>query len=456
MERYLIMNMPILASANPLVGHEYERLEDVLRPGQLPKKDTLDQGVSNYVAGALRSLAPDITDSLPSDGTDLEVDHAVYLLERFRDAVSIDVDSNKPSLSAGDVSFQFSCLVYYFLGVRAKTLGAWQQERVLDICQIAETRPLPVKRWTEFVRTNIYDAERVRTVMASCIYSKTLLRSRLTTAVTAVSWNFQLSNRTYILAIGSSGTVRDALVGISKLTKIKVYSTCPTPGVPFNGTDLGFEVTEITDDEILREESSLPKFDLVVMGCGVIGKTEANEIEVVSWARAVNVAKKIRSDTVQLLVIAGLYKIWPQHFYERNKDSALDLREQSGSFHAILTDKDIDWLITEYKPFKLPEIPSWIRFLFDARSVDVTTSFSLCEDDAFFQKIVQSEEVYKIDRRLATVKSLLNFERIALGQVDRTSGPLIGYEAMRAARRMAVEGNKGMVGRIVRARHRAS
>jgi hypothetical protein len=397
----------IFASADEKVVAQYALLERALRPG-LASEHNIDDKARDYALHVLSQLASGVP--LPSDGSEIDEERAHDLLERFLEAVTVDHGSRKNlrTLSAGDVAFNFSCLVYYALGQSTRMPTRLQRDILLEACDIAETRPLPVIRWTEFVRSNVSDAARVRTVMRSCIYSKTLLSLRLSSVVADLSEHLALPQTVRILAIGSSGTVRDALQGLKRVRNVDVFSTHPTQGIALDPKDLGFDVVPIEDSDAVAGHV---KFDLVVIGCAVIGKTNENEIEVVNWARDISVAKRIRKQQVPVIIIGGLYKIWPQSFYQSHKDFAVDMRkEASAGADAILTKDDIDWLITEHEAvsFREPARPRWVQFLLEAQSLDVTASLSLCADPkkkAFIQSILENKNLQEIDSALGQLST---------------------------------------------------
>ncbi|MGA2124779.1 MAG: hypothetical protein ABSG76_01375 [Xanthobacteraceae bacterium] len=368
-------NVPF-ASADLRVSACYDLLGRALRPGLigLPSPHAVDEYARQYVKSHLRVV-------LPRRGSEITEECAETLLESFLKAISLDDRKNRKLLSAGGVSFTFSCLVYGIVG-DATVLTGLQQHLLLEICAIAaEHRPLPVLRWTDFVRSNLGDLDRIRTIMRSCIYSKMLLSERLADAVESLTKQLGLPDVVRVLAIGSSGTVRDALIGlhqVNRFREIEVFLTRPTFGIPFDEGS-GFEVEIVPEADVISGAAG--KFHLIVMGCGVIGKTETNRIEVVNWSQDISLAKRMRERGVPLIVVGGLYKIWPQSFYQERKASAVRMLSHSpAESDAILTERDIDWLVTEHEPVNLREgqRPYWLEFLFGTRSLDVHAMLALC------------------------------------------------------------------------------
>ncbi len=354
--------------------------------------------------------------SWAQDESEITEEDARLLCERFRNAVSLDVQENKSILTAGGVSFYFSSLVYYVLGRSERDPTPLQIKTLLDICDIADTRPLPVMRWTEFVRSNVSDAARIRTVMRSCIYSKTRQEERFARVVASLKQHILKGKENIrILAIGSSGTVVDALKGLRKLAQregvqIDVSLTLPTPGIVLNRSDLGFDFVRV-DEKDLPTDAAKVRFDLVIMGCGVIGKTTDNEIEIVNRGRDIDIANRMRQLGALLIIVGGLYKIWPQSFYKSHKEIAVNITKQTMAgleATSILSECDIDWLVTEHEAvcFREPGRPSWLEFLFGAHSLDVTTSLSLFanekseSEEAFIQTILRNEIIRDIDKTL--------------------------------------------------------
>jgi hypothetical protein len=400
--------MGVFVSANWQVAAQYDRLQSALGT-RLPPEHKMDEAVHSYVWDELSKLAPGVP--LGPDGSEITEEVARLLCERFRSVVSLDVRENKSILTAGGVSFYFSCLVYYILG---RSIGAptpLQIQALLNVCDIADTRPLPVKRWTEFVRSNVKDVARIRTVMRSCIYSKTLQSTRLTRVVASLTRHLFEGN-IRVLAIGSSGTVMDALKGLKKESKLEVFLTRPTPGVKRDTHDLGFDFVYI-DEKDLPTDANEMHFDLIVMGCGVIGKTPDNEIEIVNWARDIDIATRIRKLGALLVIVGGLYKIWPQSFYRSHKEIAINKKKETlAGFEAILLQRDMDWLVTEHEAVSFRgDRPSWVEFLFGAHSLDVTASLSLFANEksenegAFIQSILQNENIRDIDKNLGLLSS---------------------------------------------------
>lgn len=411
--------MSVFASADRKVGAQYHLLEQALR-GRLPPEGEIDSKVRAFVFDELKELAPagSALRSISDVDPDISEEKARELIDCFRDAASLEVRPHKRILSAGGVSFTFSGVVYLILQSRKIPVSV-RRAMVLEVCDIAETRPLPVMRWTEFVRASIGDETRVCTVMRSCIYSKTLLDSRLKKVVGTLSAHLNLpaDRPARILAIGSSGTVMDALAGLSQKTKIAVSSTLPTPGITFN-RDANFELNDVDHDDLLAGRVPI-NFDLIVMGCGVVGKTADNKIEIVNWARDIALATHVRQSGVPLVVIGGLYKIWPQEFYALNKSFAVDRRRgAAASADAVLTESDIDWLVTERQVanFSHPTGPSWVDLLFASRSLDVAAGLSLCVDDVgpngSVPAFLQSQKIRDIDNALGLLGSGMGPRRV--------------------------------------------
>jgi len=403
----------IFISANRLVNAQYFRLESAFG-NRLPQEGEMNRKVGEQVRIELSKHFR--RGSWAQDESEITEEDARLLCERFRNAVSLDVQENKSILTAGGVSFYFSSLVYYVLGRSERDPTPLQIKTLLDICDIADTRPLPVMRWTEFVRSNVSDAARIRTVMRSCIYSKTRQEERFARVVASLKQHILKGKENIrILAIGSSGTVVDALKGLRKLAQregvqIDVSLTLPTPGIVLNRSDLGFDFVRV-DEKDLPTDAAKVRFDLVIMGCGVIGKTTDNEIEIVNRGRDIDIANRMRQLGALLIIVGGLYKIWPQSFYKSHKEIAVNITKQTMAgleATSILSECDIDWLVTEHEAvcFREPGRPSWLEFLFGAHSLDVTTSLSLFanekseSEEAFIQTILRNEIIRDIDKTL--------------------------------------------------------
>jgi len=393
------MNIGVFTSSFADVQAEYNRLNDELAPA-LEQLEDIDDIARDFSSKVLGKLAPSIT--LPSNAAELDADTASLLLERFAAAIARPLLApQRQLLSAGDAAFNFSCLVYYALSSRELT--PFLRDLVLDTCDVADNRPLPVMRWTSFVRSNIADQLRVRTVMRSCIFSKTLLEPRLSLSIAQLSVALPLKDELHVLAIGTSKTVISGLAGFAKTPNKKVLITSATPSLAPALREAGLSYQIVADDK-LWQPNGKPPFDFAVIGCAVVGRTAESEVEVVNWSGDVALAKQARANGVPLIVMSGLYKFWPQRFYEANRDTAVNIQDSASTKNLFLTQRDIDWLVTEYEAvnFRDPQRPQWMRFLFEARSLDVTSGLSLCSNRAnIIRQILDKENIYKIDNLLS-------------------------------------------------------
>ena len=271
-----------------------------------------------------QELAPGV--ELPDDARHIDKRSVEGLLECFSEGVNLDgagTSAGKQVLPAGDVAFTFSCLALYAVGITASTLSGLQHKLLLRACDVADRRPLPVMRWTHFVRSNLTDVARVRTVMRACVYSKTVLNTRISNAFAELSNHLCLSEKTRILAIGSSGTVCFALEGLTRnCPGLTIYPTHLSQGhtSPYDELHANIEPVGDADAGAIARAHDV---DLVVLGCGVIGKTSEHEFEVVNWAREIDLAKEANKHGIKVVVIGALHKIWPQSFYEPRKNFVL-------------------------------------------------------------------------------------------------------------------------------------
>src|SRR5205807_3503378 len=169
----------------------------------------------------------------------------------------------------------------------------------------------------------------VRTVMRACIYSKTLLHTRISKAFIDLSENLSLPEQARIIVVGSSGTVHYALETlISTHRDVTILPTRPTPEHMSSYKKLGAKI-ESVDAAAASAALNARNVHLVIIGCAVIGKTSRTGIEVVNWARDIALAKEAHRQGLTVVVVGALYKIWPQSFYEANKGAALSAQEGS-------------------------------------------------------------------------------------------------------------------------------
>jgi translation initiation factor 2B subunit (eIF-2B alpha/beta/delta family) len=395
----------ILASTNRSVMAQYQRLESAVQPNLISEPQTIEDEAHKYVRGQLKRVAPEVT--LPDQVSDLDQKAADALLEQFSNRVSpnsAESSANNQLFHPGDVAFALSCLAYYVADQTTGALSSWQRNFLFAACDIAEKRPLPVMRWTEFVRSNVNDGARIRTVMRACIYSKTLLQTRISNAFIDLSGRLRLPDTLRILVIGSSGTVHYALQALMhNRGSVTILPTRPTAEHVSDYNELGAKIESINDVNA-RAVMHARGVDLVVIGCAVIGKTSANDIEVVNWARDIDLAKEARRQRVPVVVVGALYKIWPQSFYETHKHIALDSQRHSSlGPDATLTREDMDWLVTESEAFNFrdPDHPQLVPFMLDAKSLDVTATLSICDNKRrFIQHILDNEDLRSIDATL--------------------------------------------------------
>lgn len=422
----------MFASANRQVTAEYARLESAVINSLSDKPDVIEDEAYRYARRRLHALAPSV--ELPPDASEISELIVDSLIERFR--AGVDFGAHEPGesgdiLPAGDVAFTFSCIALYAVGKTKNTLSDPQRRLLLDACAVAEKRPLPVMRWTDFVRSNLSDVARVRTVMRACVFSKTLLDTRISNAFSELSKKHPLlPKEARILAIGSSGTVCFALEGLmrNRSQSTTIYVTRLAPGHPSPYSQLPANI-DYVDDASSRALLQMQKVNLVVLGCAVIGKTKKNEIEVVNWDRDVALAKEAHKQKIPVVVIGALHKIWPEPFYESHKSGILDLQKDSlFGRDGVLTKDNMDWLVTENEAVNFENFadrPQWINFWLGAQSLDVTATLAICTNKRNLIKHVQeNEDLEKIDRMLGRLSGveILPLQRGSSFERSRDSG----------------------------------
>lgn len=385
--------------------------DDLLTP-ESDLSSGIDKRVSEYIARRLSELAREARGAFPATEPPLTEEIARLLLTGFHQKIKFDPSRpEKRILTSGEVAINLACLVHY--GVRQPAGDATDLQRrfLLDACKVADLRPLPAFRWTEFVRANLSDPARLRATTNLLIYSVALLSARMSNALEQLRKKMSLSDGARLLVIGSSATVFEAIGHLANQGKLKVFVTHPTEGMPIDPQKIGFAPVKIEEAEI-PEWHHDRKFEAVLVGCGVIGKTSENELEIVNWAPDVVLAKRVRAEhNIPLVAVGGLYKLWAQAFYERHKAAAVECaRGKLSAEDAVLTQSDLDWFVTEHDAVNYGQRTTphpLVDFLLETRSVEVPSTV-VCLHKRKLIKGTTKDTLLQIDNDLCRIDAELH------------------------------------------------
>lgn len=337
---------------------------------------------------------------LPPNARDLTVEQAMVLQECFRQTVV----NNR---SSGDIAANFGDLVLYIVG-DSSTLSELQKRLILTACAVVRRRPLPVLRWSQFVLSNLEHLQRIRFVLTACKISKGRLASRLGNVVRFALPELGLPESPRLLAIGYSGTVASIVRGISAVSPKPLLVFSPKLDLPGklqpsgellkedleSGSDR-IEVVVVPDD-MVKDLCEKKQADLVIAGCKVIGRTARGTVEIVNSAPCVKLFREARELGLPVMVVAGLYKIWPTGFYEQHRQSTIDRETLNGDlYNATLREDEIDWIFTERGCFRAKDFGQnpTANAYFELEDLEVPCAINACTDDDKFISLTRDTKI---------------------------------------------------------------
>jgi len=386
------------------------------------RKDTEDAEAEamNFVAGLLGNRwSP--TDR-PDDPRDLTGEQIADIVEGFRSKVSGNV-------STGDVSINFTDIVRYACG-RSTILNETQKFLIISACTVVRTRPLPVLRWVNFVLANLDNPERIRFVLTACKISKKLLASRIEAVIRRYLPDLKLPKIPQVLFMGYTKTGISTLTGMAKESsdELPVF----IPEMPLQGrrgswhkyamsglSDIpGIKKPELVSRDKALELCKNKQIDVVLTGCKVIGRTKSNTVEVINSLPLVELTNKAHKYGVPVLVSAGLYKIWPSEFYERNKKLTVESEYIDGELSNGFLSNDINWIITErgWYEFAKFAVEPVVQTLFAYEELEFLAALGACRDEKIFEYAIQHAERFKVaiqcaDKELAGLSVYMSGEQ---------------------------------------------
>ncbi|MCX6023895.1 MAG: hypothetical protein NTZ05_19625 [Chloroflexi bacterium] len=301
----------------------------------------------------------------PEDATTMDDAAAAALVDAFRLRL-------RQNPSAGDIAENLADLVIYVMGTSPK-LTARQREWVTALCDTVGERPLPALRWAEFIRSNLETPERIRLVLIACKRSMHALAGRLTTVIASNARRLHLLHQPSIVAVGYSKTIVAAIQGVAKASDGPV--TVYTPEIRLPGKPQAEH--ELLQQELTTRESRVTVISLPIsqlfdelaahnvnaafMGCKVLARaprtaadgTRSFTVEAVNSRLAAQIGRRLREEGIPLIVVAGLYKIWPTAFYEQHRTTGvLGPAFKGRPLNDVLDERNIDWILTERGCFR--------------------------------------------------------------------------------------------------------
>lgn len=352
---------------------------------------------------------------LPTKASDLTYDQIAALLDAFRSAISVDSESGAFATDRKTFSY-FISLTYYLLGEADDSVADRHRAWLLDVCDIADARPLPQLAWTEFIRQSLSDDARIRSVMCACIYNQTQANERLTVSIKQLLPEITSSPNPSILTVGFSDAIDDAMSAIASLCMPSKYIALDGHSVA-KGQTIGSEFTYLDSSDLLSVPAGY-HFDIILMPCAVLSRTGREGIQIVDWAQSIRLARAMRARGAPLILVGEAQQIWPIQFYRRWGAYAAELRKQEfDTSDAILDAKDIDWLILDH--YVLKGDPPWsasVSALLDSSSLDVIAALVLCERLPSLNE-ASNAQLREIDRKLHLLRGVPFYEQVQ--QLDR-------------------------------------
>jgi hypothetical protein len=268
--------------------------------------------------------------------------------------------------------------------------------------------------WTEFVRQNLSDDARIRSVIRVCIYNQTQASTRLIASIKTLLPQVTSSPNARILVIGRSDPINDARTAIASVGTPHMYTAKFEDDLAVRRVTRHSEIGQLRSSDLLASPSKY-HFDLILLPCAMLSTTGRKEIRVVQWAQHVQLAKAMRATGAPLIVVGDPQQIWSPQLYRRSGDYAAELRKQEfDAGDTILDDKDIDWLILDRQAIDVrTPWPAAADILLNNSSFDVGAALVLCERSPSFDEATK-RQLREIDRKLSLVHGVPFYEQVEL------------------------------------------
>lgn len=300
--------------------------------------------------------------AFPKSGAQLTPAQALVLVERFR----------KRTETIWTTGEFVTCLEHHVLyGIGQSTsLNEIQRRFIASVCSVSRRRPLPALLWSEFVLANLDTPLRVREAFAASLFTKakqlSTIRKRAGEAWRRLLDSGKLAHDEgpRILAVANSRTLIEALKGIAEVDdkQISVFVPemkwrYPTGFLrdhfrkefePFRNLTCN-PISERNAESLLVDS----EIDVVLTGCKLIARSPSGELHVVNSAPCIDLVKKAQNSSALVVVATGMYKIWPDWFYERYHGEIPSIeRWNNEPANGLLHGDELTWIFTERGEFK--------------------------------------------------------------------------------------------------------
>lgn len=282
--------------------------------------------------------------------------------------------------SAENVVFRFACAVLSIIG-NSESLTEWQGLSVLGLCKAITQRPLPAVIWADFVASQLDTPQIVSQFLAIVIRHSLSLNQRLPEAMRRSYPMLNLTAGKSIFVTGYSSAIVAALRGLPEQLFRNTTIVTPAQLLPnrlFPGDRLLREsLLDIDHFEVVTPEDALDllkrgHFDLLMMGCKVIGLNQRQEVEIINSSQSYHYTRLAYQIHTPTIVVGGAYNLWPTQTYEKYLPNILGTTKYRNSQYNLVDGKLISWILTEDGLYSPDEFIRKYKILFDDADIPLT------------------------------------------------------------------------------------